>query len=74
MATDLWAGSTGELVGLGLAGALVSAWSVPWAILLLGAGIGAAATLLWLADQRDHASAAPVDDALVAAVAASASN
>jgi predicted MFS family arabinose efflux permease len=73
LATDFWAGSTGEVVGLGLAGALVSAWSVPWAILVLGAGVGTAATLLWLADQRDHASQAPVDEQLVPAVAATAS-
>ncbi|HJR26389.1 MAG TPA: MFS transporter [Acidimicrobiales bacterium] len=70
LATDVWAGSTGELVGLGLAGLLVSLWSVPWAILVLGAGVGAAASVLWLADRRDHASQAPVDEQLLAAVGA----
>ncbi len=73
LSADFWAGGTAELLGLGLAGVLVSALSVPWAVLFLGTGASVTAGLLWLADRRDHASevAAAADDELVPATAPS---
>ncbi len=55
LAADLVTGTTGELVGLGIAGGLVALWGVPWSALTFGVGVGVAAMALWLADRRDEA-------------------
>jgi hypothetical protein len=54
LAADLVAGSTAELVGVGLAGALVSLFGVPWSILGVGSGVVLAAVALAAGDRRDH--------------------
>lgn len=46
LSADLMSGSTGELVGLGCAGLLVSTLGVPWAILILGSAVALVA--VWL--------------------------
>jgi DHA3 family macrolide efflux protein-like MFS transporter len=64
LSADLMAGSTGELVGLASAGVLISSFSVPWAILVLGSGIAVAGVLLGrlLHPRTTVAVCAPLDD------------
>jgi MFS family permease len=61
LAADLVTGTTGEVIGLGIAAGFVALWSVPWSALIFGLGVGLAAAWLWLSDRRDH-SVVPVDD------------
>jgi predicted MFS family arabinose efflux permease len=68
LAADLVTGTTGELVGLGVAGGLVALWGVPWSALTFGLAVGAGAVALWLADRRDP-SRAPADAAVSEPVA-----
>jgi predicted MFS family arabinose efflux permease len=53
MSADLVAGSTGELIGLGVAGVVVGAFGVRWSALGLGLVITFVAAALWEADRRD---------------------
>ena len=66
LSADYVAANTAELVGLGIAGILVSALGVPWSVLILGLSVSSVAAVLGLADRRDHESAptpaAPADD------------
>lgn len=55
IAADLVAGSTAELVGIGLAGLLISNFEVPVSIAVLGLTAATVAGLLALADRRDRA-------------------
>jgi MFS family permease len=57
LAADLVAGSTAELAGVGLAGALVSLFGVPWSILGVGSGVVLAAVALAAGDRRDRVRA-----------------
>ncbi len=57
LAADLMTGSTAELAGVGLAGALVSLFGVPWSILGAGVAVSLAALALAAADRRDHVPA-----------------
>jgi predicted MFS family arabinose efflux permease len=57
LAADLVAGSTAELTGVGLAGALVSLFGVPWSILGVGTGVILAALALAVGDRRDRVPA-----------------
>jgi predicted MFS family arabinose efflux permease len=57
LAADLVAGSTAELAGVGLAGALVSLFGVPWSILGVGTGVILAALALAAGDRRDRVPA-----------------
>ncbi len=72
LSADFVAGSTAELVGVGIAGVLVSAFGVPWSALILGLSVTSVAAYLALADRRDHqvgpaASPEPTGDALATA-------
>lgn len=53
---DFVAGSTAELIGIGLAGLLISNFEVPVSITVLGLTAACVAGLLALADRRDHAA------------------
>lgn len=59
MAADLTAGSVGELVGIGAAGVLIAAFSVPWAVLVLGVAVAVVAIGLDTVDRRDRGSPVP---------------
>jgi hypothetical protein len=62
LAADMVAGSGAELTGVAVAGVLVGALGVPWAITLLGLGVATAATALAGADVRERRrTAASVD-------------
>jgi predicted MFS family arabinose efflux permease len=61
LSADFVAGSGAELGGVVLAGVLVGAFGVPWAITAVASGVVAAATLLWRADRRDD-ERAPADE------------
>jgi MFS family permease len=62
LAADMVAGSGAELTGVAVAGVLVGALGVPWAITLLGLGVATAATALAGADGRERRrTAASVD-------------
>ncbi len=52
LAADLMAGSTAELVGIATAGALVAAFGVQWAILILGCGVTIFAVHVHLRDRQ----------------------
>ena len=62
LSADFMAGSSAELLGVGLAGVLVGAFGVPWAILGLGLSVTTAALWLGVADRADseHADGAVV--------------
>jgi DHA3 family macrolide efflux protein-like MFS transporter len=60
LSADLVAGTTGEVLGLGVAAGFVALWGVPWSALTFGLGVGAGAIALWLADRRD-VSTVPAD-------------
>lgn len=62
LAADLVAGSTAELIGIGLAGLMISNFEVPTSIATLGLTAAAVAVLLAVADRRDRA-ADPVTEA-----------
>jgi MFS family permease len=61
LSADLMAGSTGELVGLSVAGVLVSAFSVPVAIVALGSAVAIAG--VWLGRLLRPSSTVPACDA-----------
>ena len=62
LSADLMAGSTGELVGLGLAGVAVTVVGVQWTFLGLGLAVAGAAALLWMtASRRDAVPSAPCE-------------
>ncbi len=54
LSADYVAGSSAELVGIGIAGVLVGALGVQWSILWVGAAVSGAAAWLTLADRRDR--------------------
>ena len=54
LSADLMSGSTGELVGLGLAGLAVTVVGVQWTFVGLGLTVSAAAAWLWVTDPRDQ--------------------
>ncbi len=56
LSTDLMAGSTGELIGLAVAGLSVSAFGVQWTFLGFGLFVAAAATALWLTTPESSSS------------------
>jgi MFS family permease len=60
LSADLMAGSTGELVGLGVAGLLVSTFNVPVAIVALGTAVAIAA--VWLGRLGQPSSTVPAWD------------
>jgi predicted MFS family arabinose efflux permease len=53
LSADFVVGSTGELIGLALAGGLVALWGVPWSSAVFALLVGGAAIALWSAHQRD---------------------
>jgi predicted MFS family arabinose efflux permease len=55
LSADLMAGSSAELIGVGIAGVLVGTFGVPWSIAGLGLTVAVTALALQLADQRDRA-------------------
>ena len=57
LAADLVAGSTAELAGVGVAGALVSLFGVPWSILGAGVTVTLGALALATNDRRDRVPA-----------------
>jgi MFS family permease len=59
---DFVTGSSGELVGLGLAGVFVGAFGVQWSILGFGLAVSTGAAALWAADRHDRTRAAPLPD------------
>jgi predicted MFS family arabinose efflux permease len=71
LSADYVAANTAELVGLGIAGILVSAFGVPWSVLILGLSVTSVAVALGLADRRDDesrpAAELAVDDLAAAA-------
>jgi predicted MFS family arabinose efflux permease len=72
LSADYVAANTAELIGLGIAGVLVSAFGVPWSALILGLSVTSVAACLALSDRRDHrvgpaASAERTGDALATA-------
>jgi predicted MFS family arabinose efflux permease len=54
LSADMVAASTAELVGVGLAGALVSLLGVPWSITLVGLSVAAWSLWVAAADRRDE--------------------
>ena len=54
LSADYVAANTAELLGLGIAGVLVSAFGVPWSVLILGLSVTSVAVALAMADRRDH--------------------
>jgi MFS family permease len=54
MAADLLAGNAAELTGVAVAGVLVGTFGVPWSILGLGLTVTTVATVLAVADRREH--------------------
>jgi MFS family permease len=54
LSADMVAASTAELVGVGLAGALVSLFGVPWSITLVGLSVAAWSLWVAAADRRDE--------------------
>jgi MFS transporter, DHA3 family, macrolide efflux protein len=55
LSADYVAGSSAQLLGVGLAGLLVGAFGVPWTILALGLSVSAAAAWLAVADRAEPA-------------------
>jgi len=54
LSADYVAANTAELVGLGIAGVLVSALGVPWSVLILGLSVSTVAASMALADRREQ--------------------
>ena len=60
LAADFVAANGAELLGIGLAGVLISALGVPWSIFGLGVAVAITAAVLAAADRRDQVGAQPV--------------
>jgi DHA3 family macrolide efflux protein-like MFS transporter len=68
IAADFVAGSSAELVGIGLAGILISNFEVPVSIAALGVTAATVAILLALADRRDGQQAADAESMVLAEI------
>ena len=59
LSADYVAANTAELLGLGIAGVLVSALGVPWSVLILGLSVSSVAASMALADRREQRARPP---------------